>query len=159
LSNNTIPIIYVNPKNRPEKVLCEKGKNDVDHWYYWPQRYLLGQEINKEDYEPVRQEGILLGATTSALTRVAWRNKRWTNLYSVANRIEVVFMGPGYTPQIRTNNPFDGIVFESYLRTHNLVREENYPAENGSPPPYYKIAGSKRHFRSIVNYEGWPPLR
>jgi len=159
LSNNTKPVIHINPNNRPEKVLCEEGKIDVDHWYYWPQRYLLGQEIGKEDYEPVRQEGIFSGTTTSALSRIAWRNKRWANLYSFTNRIEVVFMGPGYTPQVRTKNLFESIVFESYLTTHNLVREENYHTENGSPPSYYKIAGPKRHFPTVVNYGGWPPIR
>jgi len=153
------PIIYVSPKSRPEKVLCEKGNIDIDHWYYWPKRRLLKREMSKEDYEPVRQEGILSGTTTGALTRIAWRNKRWTDLCLVSNRIEVVFMGPGYTPQVRTNSTFDTIIFESYQRTHRLVREEDYPVENGSPPPYYKEAGLKRHFPSVVNYEGWPNLQ
>ena len=157
--NETKPIIYVNPNNRPKRVLCEKGKIDIDYWYHWPRRVFFGLEIKKEDYEPIRQEGILSVSTTGALTRIAWRHRHWTNLFLIDNRIEVVFMGPGYTPQVRTRNLFDTIVFDIYLKTHNLMREENYTVQNVSPPLSYKVAGRKRHFGRVIDYTGWPPLK
>jgi hypothetical protein len=115
----------------------------------------------KEDYEPVREDNAVNGFTERVLTRWGWNHKYWTDLLFVDGKIEVLFMGPGKTPFIRTNNSFNQIVFESYLKTHpNLVRDANSKCVAGCAPAYYKMPGKKLHFPDIVKvYGGWPALR
>ncbi|MGA2385964.1 MAG: hypothetical protein ABSG33_05485 [Candidatus Bathyarchaeia archaeon] len=137
-------------------VFFEKGKQDIDYWYYWSETPLL-----KEDYEPVRLENAATGSTDRVLTRWGWNHKYWEDLLFVDGKIEVVFMGPGKTPFVRENNDYNQIVFKAYLKTHpNLAKEANSKCVAGHIPAHYKTPGKKLHFPDIVkNYGGWPTLR
>lgn len=148
------PIIYVNPKNRPT-VLFERGATDIDYWYHWKKR-----KLRKLDYEPVREENVLVGPITRVLTRIGWNHKYWQNLLLTRGRIEVVFMGPGYTPFVRENTKYNALIFRNYINTHrSILRDDNYLCCAGGPPPYYKSAGKKKHFPDIIKYYGgWPKL-
>jgi hypothetical protein len=70
-------------------------------------------------------------------------------------------MGPGKTPFVRTNDNYNEIVFQAYLKTHsNLVKDANSKCTAGCPPNYYKTPGKKLHFPDIIKiYGGWPSLR
>ena len=150
-----VPMIYYKMSDKP-LVIFEKGNQDIDFWYYWAKTALF-----KEDYEPVREEGAANGNISGVLTRFGWNHVYTKKPLLVGGRIEVLFIGPGKTPFIRTSSRYNEATYVTYKRSHrNLIRDSNYQCTPGSPPVFYKTAGKKPHFPDIIkNYNGWPELR